>query len=299
MATLRDIKRKIDAVKKTQQITRAMNMVAAAKLRTTQQKLDQFVPYATQLTEIMNRVAAGIEPEGFPLLMAHEEVAKVELISITADRGLCGAFNTNLIATAGRFIEAKEQEGLEVSLTLLGRKGRDFYRRRKRPTRVFHEGMLNNPNMGDATTIGQEATELFLTHEVDEVYICYAQFISMANQRPVVKKLLPIAPVTMGEEGEEGAEGAEDQELLEYIFEPSREGVLNDLLPNYINLQILEAFFQTAVSEHAARMAAMDNAVSNCKEMVRDLTLIYNKARQAGITKELMDIVGGVEALKK
>ena len=296
MATLRDIKRKIDAVKKTQQITRAMNMVAAAKLRTTQQKLEQFVPYATQLTEIMNRVAAGIEPEGFPLLMAHEEVAKVELISITADRGLCGAFNTNLLATAGRFTEAKEQEGLEVSLTLLGRKGRDFYRRRKRPTRVFHEGMLNNPNMGDATAIGQEATELFLTHEVDEVYICYAQFISMANQRPVVKKLLPIAPETMGEEGEEGAE---DQELLEYIFEPSREGVLNDLLPNYINLQILEAFFQTAVSEHAARMAAMDNAVSNCKEMVRDLTLIYNKARQAGITKELMDIVGGVEALKK
>lgn len=292
MATLRDIKRKIDAVKKTQQITRAMNMVAAAKLRTTQQKLDQFVPYATQLTEIMNRVAAGVEPEGFPLLMPHEEAVKVELISITADRGLCGAFNTNLIATAGRFIEAKEQEGLEVSLTILGRKGRDFYRRRKRPTRVFHEGMLNNPNMGDATAIGQEATELFLTHEVDEVYLCYAQFISMANQRPVVKKLLPIAPETVGEE-------EEDQELLEYIFEPSREGVLNDLLPNYINLQILEAFFQTAVSEHAARMAAMDNAVNNCKEMVRDLTLVYNKARQAGITKELMDIVGGVEALKK
>jgi len=290
MATLRDIKRKIDAVKKTQQITRAMNMVAAAKLRTTQQKLDQFVPYARQLTEIMNRVAAGVEPEGFPLLMDHEEVVKVEMISITADRGLCGGFNTNLIAAAQKFIAEKEQEGLEVSLTLLGRKGRDFYRRRKRPTRVFHEGMLNNPNMGDATAIGQEAIELFLTHEVDEVYLCYAQFISMANQRPVVKKLLPIAPETMEEE---------DQELLEYIFEPSREGVLNDLLPNYINLQILEAFFQTAVSEHAARMAAMDNAVNNCKEMVRDLTLIYNKARQAGITKELMDIVGGVEALKK
>ena len=144
--------------------------------------------------------------------------------------------------------------------------------------------------MGDATSIGQEAIELFLTHEVDEVHLCYAQFLSMANQRPVVKKLLPIAPVTVEEE---------EQELLEYIFEPSREGVLNDLLPNYIHLQVLEAFFQTAVSEHAARMAAMDNAVNNCKEMVRDLTLIYNKARQAGITKELMDIVGGVEALKK
>jgi len=290
MATLRDIKRKIDAVKKTQQITRAMNMVAASRLRTTQQKLDQFVPYAKQLREIMNRVATGVEPEGFPLLMPHEEVVKVELISITADRGLCGAFNTNLIAAAERFIREREQEGLEVSLTQLGRKGRDYFRRRKRPTRIFHEGMLNRPNMDDARALGQEVIDLFLTHEVDEVYVCYAQFINMATQKPVVKKLLPIAPETVEEE---------EQALLEYIFEPSREGVLNDLLPNYIHLQILEAFFQTAVSEHAARMTAMDNAVSNCKEMVRDLTLIYNKARQAGITKELMDIVGGAEALKK
>ncbi len=292
MATLRDIKRKIDAVKKTQQITRAMNMVAASKLRTTQQQLDQFIPYATQLTEIMNRVAAGVEPEGFPLLMAHEEVVKVELISLTADRGLCGAFNTNLIAAADKFIQEKEQEGLELSLTQLGRKGRDYFRRRKRPLRVFHEGMLNNPNYADASALGQEVIDLFLSHEVDEVYVCYAEFINIVTQRPVIKKLLPIAPETMEEEGQE-------QELLEYIFEPSREGVLNDLLPNYIKLQLLEAFFQTAVSEHAARMAAMDNAVNNCKEMVRDLTLVYNKARQAAITAELMDIVGGVEALKK
>lgn len=292
MATLRDIKRKIDAVKKTQQITRAMNMVAASKLRTTQQQLDQFVPYATQLTEIMNRVAAGVEPEGFPLLMAHEEVVKVELISLTADRGLCGAFNTNLIAAADKFIQGKEQEGLELSLTQLGRKGRDYFRRRKRPLRVFHEGMLNNPNYADASALGQEVIDLFLSHEVDEVYVCYAEFINIVTQRPVIKKLLPIAPETMEEEGQE-------QELLEYIFEPSREGVLNDLLPNYIKLQLLEVFFQTAVSEHAARMAAMDNAVNNCKEMVRDLTLVYNKARQAAITAELMDIVGGVEALKK
>ena len=292
MATLRDIKRKIDAVKKTQQITRAMNMVAASKLRTTQQQLDQFVPYATQLTEIMNRVAAGVEPEGFPLLMAHEEVVKVELISLTADRGLCGAFNTNLIAAADKFIQEKEQEGLELSLTQLGRKGRDYFRRRKRPVRVFHEGMLNNPNYADASALGQEVIDLFLSHEVDEVYVCYAEFINIVTQRPVIKKLLPIAPETMEEEGQE-------QELLEYIFEPSREGVLNDLLPNYIKLQLLEFFFQTAVSENAARMAAMDNAVNNCKEMVRDLTLVYNKARQAAITAELMDIVGGLEALKK
>jgi F-type H+-transporting ATPase subunit gamma len=290
MATLRDVKRKISAVKKTQQITRAMNMVAASRLRTTQQLLTQFMPFAAKLTEIMGRVAAGVEPEGFPLLMAHEEVHKVELISITADRGLCGGFNTNLIAAVERFLKEKAQQGLEVSLTTIGRKGRDYFRRRKVTKRDQYIGLLNHPNLGDARTVGQKAIDLFLGHEVDEVYLCYSRFINMATQRPVIKKLLPIASETPA--------GAE-KEQIEYLFEPSRREVLNDLLPRYIHLQLLEAFFQTAVSEHAARMTAMDNAVSNCKEMVRSLTLIYNKARQAAITKELMDIVGGVEALKK
>jgi F-type H+-transporting ATPase subunit gamma len=291
MAALRDIKRKIDAVKKTQQITRAMNMVAASRLRITQQKLEQYLPYAKKLTEIMNRVAAGIEPEGFPLLVPHEEVTVVELISLTADRGLCGAFNTNLIAAAQNFAEDKVQQGFEVTLTTIGRKGRDHFRRRKREMRASHTEMLDRPDMADARNIGQAAIDLFLNYDVDEVYVCYAEFINMVTQRPVIKKLLPISPEAVAEE--------ESVELLEYLFEPSREGVLNDLLPNYIYLQMLEAFFQTAVSEHAARMTAMDNAVNNCKEMVRDLTLVYNKARQAAITKELMDIVGGVEALKK
>jgi F-type H+-transporting ATPase subunit gamma len=290
MATLRDVKRKISAVKKTQQITRAMNMVAASRLRTTQQLLTQFMPFAAKLTEIMGRVAAGVEPEGFPLLMAHEEVHKVELISITADRGLCGGFNTNLIAAVERFLKDKAQQGLEVSLTTIGRKGRDYFRRRKVTKRDQYIGLLNRPNFGDARTVGQKVMDLFLSHEVDEVYLCYARFINMATQRPVIKKLLPIASDT-------SAGAAKEQ--IEYLFEPSRREVLNDLLPRYIHLQLLEAFFQTAVSEHAARMTAMDNAVSNCKEMVRSLTLIYNKARQAAITKELMDIVGGVEALKK
>jgi F-type H+-transporting ATPase subunit gamma len=290
MATLRDVKRKISAVKKTQQITRAMNMVAAAKLRTTQQQLNQFMPYAGKLTEIMDRLATGVEPEGFPLLIAHEEVHKVELISITADRGLCGGFNTNLIAAAERFLKEKEQQGLEVSLSTIGRKGRDYFRRRKVTKRDQYIGLLNRPNLGDARTVGQKVMDLFLSHEVDEVYLCYGRFINMATQRPVIKRLLPIAS---------DAVAGVEKEQIEYLFEPSLTGVLNDLLPNYIHLQLLEAFFQTAVSEHAARMTAMDNAVSNCKEMVRSLTLIYNKARQASITKELMDIVGGVEALKK
>lgn len=290
MATLRDIKRKIEAVKKTQQITRAMNMVAASRLRTTQERLDKFLPYAEKLTEIMNRVAAGVEPEGFPLLVAHEEIIKVELISMTADRGLCGAFNANLIAAARRFMEEKQGQEIEVSLTTIGRKGRDHFRRRKIDRRAEYTQLLDRPELADAQTVGQEMIDLFVTYEVDEVYLCYSHFINMATQRPTIKKLLPITPETVAEE---------TTELLEYLFEPSREGVLNELLPVYIHLQLLEAFFETAVSEHAARMTAMDNAVSNCKDMIRDLTLVYNKARQAAITKELMDIVGGAEALKK
>ncbi|MBW1981439.1 MAG: ATP synthase F1 subunit gamma [Deltaproteobacteria bacterium] len=290
MATLRDIKRKIEAVKKTQQITRAMNMVAASRLRVTQQLLEQFVPYARQLTEIMNRVASGVEPEGFPLLMPHEEVVRVELVSLTADRGLCGAFNTNLIAAAEGFMNEKTAEGLSVSLTTIGRKGGDYFRRRKVEIRATYTQMLDKPNYNKARSLGEELIELFLSHEVDEVYLYYSHFVNMVTQRPTLKKLLPITPEANGEEG---------LEQLEYLFEPSRQEVLNDLLPNFIHLELLEAFFQTAVSEHAARMTAMDNAVNNCREMVRDLTLVYNKARQAAITKELMDIVGGVEALKK
>jgi len=292
MATLRDIKRKIDAVKKTSQITRAMNMVAAAKLRGAQQDMEGFHPYATKFREVVGRLAGGVEADGtFALLTPREEVKSVELVLITADRGLCGGFNNNLIVTGERFVKAKGAEGQEVTLTAAGRKGTDYFRRRSYAVRKRLTGLLNKPNYGDAAALGEELINLFKSRQADEVYVVYSRFVSVAKQLPTLIKLLPIEPNVDAVNSSAAS--------IEYLFEPSHVELLNDLLPSYVYVQILECFYQTAVSEHAARMAAMDNATSNCKEVVRSLTLTYNKARQAGITKELMDIVGGAEALKK
>jgi F-type H+-transporting ATPase subunit gamma len=291
MATLRDIKRKIDAVKKTSQITRAMNMVAAAKLRGAQQDMEGFHPYATKFREVVGRLAGGAEADGtFALLTPREEIKNVELVLITADRGLCGGFNNNLIVTGERFVKAKGAEGRDVTLTAAGRKGTDYFRRRSYEVRKRLTGLLNKPNYGDAAALGEELINLFKSSQADEVYVVYSRFVSVAKQLPTLIKLLPIEPTVDA--------GNLSAASIEYLFEPSHVELLNDLLPNYVYVQILECFYQTAVSEHAARMAAMDNATSNCKEVVRSLTLTYNKARQAGITKELMDIVGGAEALK-
>ena len=291
MATLRDIKRKIDAVRKTSQITKAMNMVAAAKLRGAQQNMEKFHPYAVKFTEVIRRLAAGVEEVGsYALLSRREEVKKIELVLITADRGLCGSFNNNLITSAEKFVRAKQAEGIEVSITAVGRKGADYFRRRKYDVRRRMTGLLNKPSYDDASALGLELIELFENGTVDEVYVVYARFVSMAKQLPTLANILPIVP----EVADAGGEGAR----RDYLFEPSHEELLTDLLPNYVHIQLLEFFYQTSVGEHAARMAAMENATSNCKELVKSLTLTYNKARQAGITKELMDIVGGAEALK-
>jgi F-type H+-transporting ATPase subunit gamma len=291
MATLRDIKRKIDAVKKTSQITKAMNMVAASKLRVAQQNMDKFHPYATKFNEVIGRLAAGVENDGsYELLTPREGVSRIELVQMTADRGLCGSFNNNLIVAGERFVKAKEAEGTSVTLTAAGRKAGEYFKRRRYDVRKSLTGLLNKPSYQDAHSLGQELIDHFVSGVVDEVYVVYSSFVSVAKQIPKVVKLLPIEPAT-------GEVGADNQ--LEFIFEPSHEALLTDLLPNYVYIQLLEFFYQTSVGEHAARMAAMENATSNAKELARTLTLTYNKARQAGITKELMDIVGGVEALKK
>lgn len=289
MATLRDIKRKIEAVKKTSQITKAMNMVAAAKLRGAQENMERFRNYAEKFREVIGRLAVGVEPDGtFQLMTPREEVKKIELVLLTADRGLCGSFNNNLIVTAERFISERRRDGFEVALTAAGRKGRDYFRRRRYAIRSELTGLLNKPNYDDAFRLGRELIDLFLDGDVDEVYVIYSHFRSMVKQEPRLIRLLPIVPESQAE-----AEGRE------YLFEPSHQELLNDLLPNYVYNQLLDCFYLTAVSEHAARMTAMENATNNCKDMVRSLTLTYNKARQAAITKELMDIVGGAEALKK
>ncbi len=289
MATLQDIRRKIGGVKKTQQITKAMNMVAAAKLRGAQMRMENFRPYAGKFLEVINNLSSRIDPEAFPL-MTQRPVKKVELISLTADRGLCGSFNVNLINNGEKFIKARMQEQVEVSLVPVGKKGGEYYKRRKYNVRIRYMDLFNSFDMVTAAGIGRDVIDNFLAGGSDEVYILYGEFINMGVQRPKVLRLLPITPLTQKGEEKQG---------LEYLYEPSVEGIFNDLLPRYINVQIYRGMLENAASEQAARMTAMDNATRNCKELITSLSLIYNKARQSAITRELMDIVGGTEALKK
>jgi len=288
MATLQDIRRKIGAVKKTQQITKAMNMVSAAKLRGAQQRMEGFRPYAQAFAMMLGNMAGRVEPEIHPFFTQAPEVKRVGLVLMTADRGLCGSFNVNLINQAVKFIREKEAQGIEVSLICVGRKGRDFFRRRKREMLAQYVDVWNKFDFSNAVTVAREVMSIFLTGAVQEVYLIHSSFINMAIQRPRMVQLLPIQP----------GEAAAEAPSLEYLFEPPMEQFLEYLLPKYINVQVYHGFLENSASEYAARMTAMDNAQSNCKEMITQLTLVMNKARQAAITRELMDIVGGAEALK-
>jgi F-type H+-transporting ATPase subunit gamma len=288
MATLRDIRNKISAVKKTQQITKAMNMVSAAKLRGAQQRMEGFRPYAQAFNLMLGNMAGRVEPESHPFFQKTEPVTRVGLVLMTADRGLCGSFNVNLINTAVRFMREKEAAGIDVSLICVGRKGRDFFRRRKTEITAQYVDVWNKFDFSNAVTVAREIMNIFLSGEVQEVHLIYATFVNMAVQRPKLVQLLPIQP-------EEATEAAPS---MEYLFEPPMEQFLEFVLPKYINVQVYHGFLENSASEYAARMTAMDNAQSNCKEMITQLTLVMNKARQAAITRELMDIVGGAEALK-
>ena len=288
MATLRDIKSKIAAVKKTKQITRAMNMVAAARLRTTQGRMENFAPYAKKFSEVLGNLASRVEPEIHPLLVKREKISKVELLHFTADRGLCGSFNVNSINRATKWIKEQNAAGRESILTVVGKKGRDFFRRGNYNTRESFTGLYGTIDISFINKMTTGLIQRYLTGEVDEVFMIYSRFIGMAKQEPTLLKLIPIEPP----KEEQAAAGTD------YLYEPSAEALLIDLLPKHINVQIMNAFLQQETSEHAARMAAMDNATKNCSELVQSLTLVYNKARQASITAELMDIVGGAEALR-
>ena len=289
MATLQDIKRKIGAVKKTQQITKAMNMVSAAKLRGAQLRMEGFRPYAQAFSMMLGNMAGRVEPEIHPFFQPAAAVERVGVVLMTADRGLCGSFNVNLINTAVKFIREKEAAGVEVSLICVGRKGRDFFRRRKREMLAQYVDVWNKFDFSNAVTVAREIMSAFLTGGVQEVHLIHSSFINMAIQRPKMVQLLPVKPSEA--EAEVGAS-------TEYLFEPPMEQFLEYLLPKYINVLVYHGFLENSASEYAARMTAMDNAQANCKEMITTLSLIMNKARQAAITRELMDIVGGAEALK-
>ncbi len=291
MATLNDIKIKIGAVKKTRQITKAMNMVAAAKLRGAQMKMENFEPYAAKFAEVLGNLASRIEPDIHPLLVKKEKVSRVELLHFSGDKGLCGSFNSNLINRAEKWMNEEKDNGVDIGLTTVGKRGRDYFKKRGFDIIGSHINAYGSVDISFVNQISSGMIDRFLTDEVDGVYMIYSRFISMGKQVPTLVKLLPVEPPVA--EGEE-ASGAD----AEYLCEPDPEGLMIELLPKHINVQIYNAFLQNETSEHAARMAAMDNASRNCDDLVESLTLAYNKARQAAVTAELMDIVGGAAALK-
>jgi len=291
MPALRDIRRKIEAVKRIGQITKAMNMVASAKLRNLQQRLEGFRPYRKKFEEVIDNVlgAGTINIQKVPFLQ-QREVKKVGIILITADKGLCGAFNSNLIRETEKAISRFHKEGKEVELICVGKKGITYFQKRAK-VREAYPSVMGKILMQDARKIARSAMMAYLAGEWDEVYVIYGYFINVVRQVPKVEKIIPLS-------FEKSSEAEEKKVSYAYIYEPEEEELLSEILPLYINTLIFSAMLETAVSEQAARMTAMDNANKACGDMVKELTLFYNKIRQASITKELMDIVGGAEAIK-
>ena len=296
MPSLKDVQNKIGAVKKTKQITKAMNMVATSRLRGAQTNMENFRPYAAKFSEVLGSLAEKAGDEASPLLVPREEVKKIHIVLCTSDRGLCGGFNVNLIHKASTFIKEKAGTETELSFTNFGRRGRDWSRNENFAIADEHIGVVGtNIGFNVSATTGRMLVDGFLKGDYDEVYVIFSEFISMARQIPAVKQLIPIPPI---ETVEEGVGEESDEYQAEHICEPSPESLLGELLPQSVHVQLHSALLETSTSEHAARMDAMDNATKACNDLIENLTLLYNKARQAAITAELMDIVGGAEALK-
>ncbi len=295
MATLKEVQQKISSVKKTRQITKAMNMVATSRLRGAQGAMEAFRPYAEKFSEVLGNIADKAGDDASPLLTPRDEIRRVNIVLMTSDRGLCGGFNINLIEAAEALMKEKISQGIEVSFTNFGKKGRDWARNNRHQIAKEHLGVVGGKiAFNIAATSGLELIEGFLDGSFDEVYVVYANFQGMAAQPPVLKKLLPIPVIESAD-----AQADTDQAYLaEHIIEPSPDELLNEMLPKNVYIQIFNALLETSTSEHAARMKAMDNATKACNDMIESLTLAYNKARQAAITMELMDIIGGAEALK-
>jgi F-type H+-transporting ATPase subunit gamma len=296
MPSLKDVQNKISAIKKTKQITKAMNMVATSRLRGAQANMQNFRPYAAKFSEVLGSLAEKSGDEASPLLMPRENVKKIHLVFCTSDRGLCGGFNVNLIDTANSFIKEKAGDDMELSITNFGRRGLDWCRKENLNIVDEHIGIVGTTfSFSVSATAGRKMVDGYLNGDYDEVYVIFSEFISMGRQVPTVKQLIPIPPI---EAAEDVAEDDSGEYQAEHICEPSPDNLLGELLPQSVHVQLHSALLETSTSEHAARMAAMDNATTACNDFIEDLTLLYNKARQAAITAELMDIVGGAEALR-
>ncbi len=288
MPTLRDIKRRIKAVQSTSKITKAMKMVAAAKFRKAQQRMFEMRPYADRMNSILSSLANGAEGEIHPLLAVRPR-KKIEVLVLTSDRGLCGAFNTNILKAATSHTSKLQKEGFELNISAVGRKARDYYKRRNIPLHKSWTGISGRIAYANAQEIAAEIIENYTNETVDEVILIYNEFKSVVAQKIVITRLLPLAPIEAGEE---------TLPVFNFIYEPSKEDIFSSLLPKNVEIQIYRALLESQASEEAARMSSMENATKAANDMIDSLTLQFNKARQASITKELMDIVGGVEALK-
>ncbi|SMC00086.1 ATP synthase F1 subcomplex gamma subunit [Thermanaeromonas toyohensis ToBE] len=283
MPTMRDLKRRIRSIKNTQQITKAMKMVAAAKLRKIQDKVTAGRPYGDKIRQVVGRLLASGEG-GVQPLARKREVRKVGYCLITADRGLAGGYNANLIRLAQ---ERLEKENRACALITVGRKGRDFFRRRGVEILAEYTGVEDVPDFLFARKLARELERLFLEGALDEIHLIYSRFYSALRQVPQVVKLLPISPPA-----------DETPRALEYLYEPARELLLAELLPRYVEIEVYRALLEAKASEHGARMTAMDNATENAAEMIEKLTLSFNRARQAAITREILEVVAGAEALR-
>lgn len=298
MATLKEVKTKITSVKKTKLITSAMKMVATSKLTGAQSDMEAFKPYASKFAEVLGSVAGKAEEDASPLLIPKEESKTANVVLYTSDRGLCGGFNLNLIEKADSFIK-EELTDQSVSMTCFGKKGEDFARKSGITVAEKYIGVVGGKfDFNVASTAGQKLIDSFLEGTFDEVYLVYSEFQNMARQVPVIKQILPIPSLAEMADALDSENSGETEFLAEHICEPSTAALLGAMLPKNIYIQIYDALLQTSTSEHAARMKAMENATNACSDMIDELQTLYNKARQASITSELMDIVGGAEALK-
>jgi F-type H+-transporting ATPase subunit gamma len=285
MPSVLDIRRRIRSVRNTQQITKAMKMVSAARLRRAQERVYNARPYANKILSVLNSLVTRSETQTHPLLEERGD-DHIQLVVITADRGLCGAFNANIIKAAQAFIDQNRKK--QLTLNCVGRKGRDFFR--KRPIPVAHEfvNIFNKLDYAQAKEIAGQLMAEFAARELDAIYLVYNEFKSVIQQRIVVERLLPLQRLTP----------SAGDTLIDYIYEQPAQEIFNDLIPKHVEVQVYRALLESAAAEHGARMTAMDTATNNAVEMIDSLTLTMNRARQAGITKEIIEIVSGAAALE-
>jgi F-type H+-transporting ATPase subunit gamma len=283
MPALIDIRRRIRSVKSTQQITKAMKMVSAAKLRRAQEAMFAARPYARKMLEVLNSLASRADPDTHPLLQARAD-GKSLLVVVTGDKGLCGAFNANILRTASRFLADRARQ--EAELSIVGRKARDFFRRRAVKVRTERVGVFQALRYSTARAIAAELIEAYTNGEVDQVFLVYNEFKSVIQQQIVVDRLLPIERHAL----------RLHEPALDYLYEPGPERIFAEILPKHVEVQVWKALLESQAAEHGARMSAMDSATNNAAEMIDRLTLYMNKVRQAAITKEIIEVVSGAGA---